>query len=138
LWIAAPALALWASRSPTVGRRLAISDPDAHYLRLTARRTWRYFETFVTAAENNLPPDNFQEDPTPVIAQRTSPTNLGSSPSAPRQPTWVCTCFQQWPRAILAGPGRSKPWRDWKRRSSPCKSSRGSAGISSTGMGHET
>ncbi|MGB5737639.1 MAG: glucoamylase family protein, partial [Thiohalocapsa sp.] len=50
---------------------------DARYLRLTARRTWRYFETFVTAAENNLPPDNFQEDPTPGVAQRTSPTNLG-------------------------------------------------------------
>ena len=24
-----------------------------------------------------LPPDNFQEDPKPVIAHRTSPTNLG-------------------------------------------------------------
>ncbi|MEJ2206847.1 MAG: phosphorylase, partial [Gemmatimonadota bacterium] len=27
--------------------------------------------------ENALPPDNFQEDPEPVIAHRTSPTNLG-------------------------------------------------------------
>jgi len=77
LWLTAPALALWASRAPTVGRRLAVSDPDARYLRRTARRTWRYFETFVTAAENNLPPDNFQEDPTPLVARRTSPTNLG-------------------------------------------------------------
>jgi cyclic beta-1,2-glucan synthetase len=77
LWLTAPAIALWASRAPTVGRRLAVSDQDARYLRLTARRTWRYFETFVTAAENNLPPDNFQEDPTPGVAQRTSPTNLG-------------------------------------------------------------
>ena len=24
-----------------------------------------------------LPPDNFQEDPTPVVAHRTSPTNIG-------------------------------------------------------------
>ena len=24
-----------------------------------------------------LPPDNFQEDPRPVLAHRTSPTNLG-------------------------------------------------------------
>ena len=24
-----------------------------------------------------LPPDNFQEDPTPVLAHRTSPTNIG-------------------------------------------------------------
>ena len=24
-----------------------------------------------------LPPDNFQEEPTPVVAHRTSPTNIG-------------------------------------------------------------
>jgi cyclic beta-1,2-glucan synthetase len=46
-------------------------------LRLTARRTWRFFETFVTTADHMLPPDNFQEDPAPVLAHRTSPTNLG-------------------------------------------------------------
>ncbi|BDC43774.1 glycosyl transferase [Paraburkholderia terrae] len=77
LWLAAPALAMWASRSPTVGQRLAMSDSDARDLRLIARRTWRFFETFVTPAENMLPPDNFQEDPKPVVAHRTSPTNLG-------------------------------------------------------------
>ena len=46
-------------------------------LRLTARRTWRFFETFVTPAEHALPPDNFQDDPEPLIAHRTSPTNIG-------------------------------------------------------------
>ena len=46
-------------------------------LRLVARRTWRFFETFVTDADHMLPPDNFQEDPAPVLARRTSPTNLG-------------------------------------------------------------
>ena len=46
-------------------------------LRLIARRTWRFFETFVTAEDHMLPPDNFQEDPVPVVAHRTSPTNLG-------------------------------------------------------------
>ncbi|HYM82062.1 MAG TPA: glucoamylase family protein, partial [Candidatus Limnocylindria bacterium] len=40
-------------------------------------RTWRFFETFVTPADHSLPPDNFQEDPKPVLAHRTSPTNLG-------------------------------------------------------------
>ena len=29
------------------------------------------------AADNWLPPDNFQEDPTPEVAHRTSPTNIG-------------------------------------------------------------
>ena len=44
---------------------------------MIARRTWRFFETFVGAEDNWLPPDNFQEDPVPVIAHRTSPTNIG-------------------------------------------------------------
>ena len=31
----------------------------------------------MTAEDNFLPPDNFQETPRPVIAHRTSPTNIG-------------------------------------------------------------
>nr|WP_107990850.1 glucoamylase family protein [Breoghania corrubedonensis] len=77
LWLAAPVFALWVSRSPKAGPRLAVSDPDATELRLIARRTWRFFETFLTPEENMLPPDNFQEDPKPVVAHRTSPTNIG-------------------------------------------------------------
>jgi len=77
LWLAAPAIALWSSRSPPVARQLALSRADATGLRLIARRTWRFFETFVTPAENSLPPDNFQETPRPVVAHRTSPTNIG-------------------------------------------------------------
>ena len=77
LWIASPAIARLASLSPLVAGRLPISAADAHALRLTARRTWRFFESFVTAADNMLPPDNFQEDPLPVLAHRTSPTNMG-------------------------------------------------------------
>ena len=47
------------------------------FLRRTARKTWYFFETFVTAQENWLPPDNFQEVRAPTIASRTSPTNIG-------------------------------------------------------------
>ena len=50
---------------------------EAASLRLIARQTWRFFETFVTEADNMLPPDNFQERPEPVVARRTSPTNIG-------------------------------------------------------------
>ena len=35
------------------------------------------FEVFVTAEENWLPPDNFQEKPADGVASRTSPTNIG-------------------------------------------------------------
>ncbi|MFL9828683.1 GH36-type glycosyl hydrolase domain-containing protein [Rhodoplanes sp. SY1] len=77
LWLAAPALAERASRSPRIAGRAAASDRDAQALRLVARRTWRFFETFVTPDDGMLPPDNFQEDPRPVVAHRTSPTNMG-------------------------------------------------------------
>ena len=77
LWLLSPAVARWVSLPPaaSIGRRLA--DPQRQMLRLIARRTWRFFETFVTPADHMLPPDNFQEDPAPVLAHRTSPTNLG-------------------------------------------------------------
>ena len=77
LWTAAPAIARGISVSPLVAGRLPVSPSELQYLRLVARRTWRFFETFVTADDNMLPPDNFQEDPHPVVAHRTSPTNLG-------------------------------------------------------------
>ena len=75
-WIVSPAIASWASRVTAANRPVA-SHADAQALRKTARRTWRFFETFVTPADTMLPPDNFQEDPAPVLAHRTSPTNVG-------------------------------------------------------------
>jgi cyclic beta-1,2-glucan synthetase len=77
LWLVAPAVARWASLSPAVAGSNPLSDKDLRSLRLIARRTWRFFETFVTATDHSLPPDNFQEEPQPVVAHRTSPTNLG-------------------------------------------------------------
>ena len=77
LWLLSPAVARWISLPPRPGRRAVLSDEQARALRRTARRTWRYFETFVTPVENDLPPDNFQESPTPAVAHRTSPTNIG-------------------------------------------------------------
>ena len=77
LWLASPAIAYFISRSPHDAARLTMSEGEAKTLRLTARRTWRYFETFVTNLDNHLPPDNFQEIPAPAIAHRTSPTNIG-------------------------------------------------------------
>jgi len=50
---------------------------DVGNLRRIARRTWYFYETFATAEHNQLPPDNFQEEPEPLVARRTSPTNIG-------------------------------------------------------------
>ena len=77
LWVAAPAVARWVSIPPPVDDAEPISAADSRALRSIARRTWRFFERFVTADDRFLPPDNFQEDPKPVIAHRTSATNIG-------------------------------------------------------------
>jgi cyclic beta-1,2-glucan synthetase len=77
LWLAAPAIAWRISQTPPAKARSELSAGQQRELRLIARRTWRYFETFVTTEDNHLPPDNFQEDPRSVVAHRTSPTNIG-------------------------------------------------------------
>ena len=77
LWLLAPAVARWISLPRATRQRAAMTPSDAQALRQIARRTWSFFEEFVTPLDNMLPPDNFQEDPAPVVAHRTSPTNLG-------------------------------------------------------------
>ncbi|HXC63424.1 MAG TPA: glycosyl transferase, partial [bacterium] len=77
LWLASPLLARAFSlpRKPPI--HSGLDDGQAARLYQAARRTWHYFDTFVDAAVNHLPPDNFQEDPLPALAERSSPTNLG-------------------------------------------------------------
>src|SRR5881628_1127683 len=94
LWVASPAVARWISvpRRTAALPRLAAADADA--LRLIARRTWRFFATFVGPDDHALPPDNFQETPSPVVAHRTSPTNIGLyllSTVAARDFGWIGT-----------------------------------------------
>jgi cellobiose phosphorylase len=76
LWLAAPWIAWWISQ-PIESLAPDLTAGQLTFLRHTARKTWHFFETFVTAQENWLPPDNFQEVPAPTIASRTSPTNMG-------------------------------------------------------------
>ena len=76
-WQLSPLLAWWISQPSRVAESQPVSDVDAQALRLVGRRAWHYFDRFVTAADNMLPPDNFQEEPWPVVAHRTSPTNIG-------------------------------------------------------------
>jgi cyclic beta-1,2-glucan synthetase len=76
MWVAAPLIAHWASTPRTIAVAAPLTVDERDELRLTARRTWRYFEQFVTEEDNWLPPDNYQED-VGVVAHRTSPTNIG-------------------------------------------------------------
>jgi cyclic beta-1,2-glucan synthetase len=77
LWILSPLIAWYVSQSAETEDRLLVAEPVSASLRAIARRTWRYFETFVTEEHNFLPPDNYQEIPEPTVANRTSPTNIG-------------------------------------------------------------
>ena len=76
-WLCAPPIARAVSRPARPADRETLTADDRHRLRIMARQTWSFFDTFVTAEQNMLPPDNFQEIPNAVIANRTSPTNIG-------------------------------------------------------------
>jgi cellobiose phosphorylase len=76
VWLGAPWIAWWISQ-PLASPKPDFSPTQLTFLRRTARLTWHFFDTFVSALENWLPPDNFQEIPAPTIATRTSPTNMG-------------------------------------------------------------
>ena len=77
LWVLSPVLTWRLSVPQRPEEKHRLSRSETRSLRLLARRTWRFFETFVNEEEHFLPPDNFQESPEPVIAHRTSPTNMG-------------------------------------------------------------
>jgi cyclic beta-1,2-glucan synthetase len=77
LWVLSPVLARRISIPARIAESQALTTAETRALRLVARRTWRFFETFVDHEDHALPLDNFQEDPEPVGAHRTSPTNLG-------------------------------------------------------------
>lgn len=76
LWLLAPYTAWLVSRPEREGRH-EFGEEERTELRVLARQTWRYFEEFAVAADNYLPPDNYQADPPNGIAHRTSPTNIG-------------------------------------------------------------
>ncbi len=76
LWLVSPVVGWWISR-PLVFPVPDLSVDQRAFLRASARQTWRFFAEFVGPGDNWLPPDNFQEYPAPVIASRTSPTNIG-------------------------------------------------------------
>ncbi len=76
LWLISPLIGWWISQ-PLVAVQPALSEAQQAFLHGLARNTWRYFEERVNEQEHWLPPDNVQERPAPMVANRTSPTNIG-------------------------------------------------------------
>jgi len=78
LWVVAPFVTWWVSKlTPKPVSKL--TSEQTIFLHKIARKTWSFFEQFVSPEDNWLPPDNFQEQPAELIAHRTSPTNIGLS-----------------------------------------------------------
>ncbi|MFL5561875.1 MAG: GH36-type glycosyl hydrolase domain-containing protein, partial [Gemmatimonadaceae bacterium] len=76
LWILSPSVAQALSKPALLlTQRLSAANQEAAVR--YALLHWRFFDHFVSEDTNWLAPDNFQEDPTPVVAMRTSPTNIG-------------------------------------------------------------
>ncbi|MFT3790430.1 MAG: glucoamylase family protein [Rudaea sp.] len=75
-WFFAPALIAWLARVPA-HEADALDAQQTPFVRQAARRTWAWFEQFVGADDNWLPPDHFQEYPSVKIMHRTSSTNIG-------------------------------------------------------------
>lgn len=80
-----PFALVW-STSPILARALSRAEqPDERRLEHAQREValryallhWRFFERFVDESTNWLAPDNYQDDPAPAVAMRTSPTNIG-------------------------------------------------------------
>lgn len=78
LWAFSPVV-VWAINKPVITKKSILSKDQKAYLRELSRKTWSFFELFLTDEDNWLPPDNLQQYPIPVIAHRTSPTNIGMS-----------------------------------------------------------
>lgn len=75
-WAICPAV-VWLLGRPLLANRTRLSNKQLLYLRKLTRKTWGFFENYVTAEDNWLPPDNHQNHPIAVTAHRTSPTNMG-------------------------------------------------------------
>jgi cellobiose phosphorylase len=77
LWLLAPGFAYLLSRPARLRPVVPLDEADRQLVRRLARKSWGYFEDLAGAEDNGLPPDNFQVQPGPVVAHRTSPTNIG-------------------------------------------------------------
>jgi cyclic beta-1,2-glucan synthetase len=75
-WIASPEIAHRLSE-PSVRADLELTAAEREVALRLARSHWGFIERFANESTHWLVPDNFQETPQPVLATRTSPTNIG-------------------------------------------------------------
>ena len=77
-WLCAPIIMCKISKKNKIENALdKINADEKKYLLNIGYKTWLYFKENLTAKDNFLPPDNYQEDRKPKLVMRTSSTNIG-------------------------------------------------------------
>ena len=57
--------------------KIKIEAKEKEELTDVAKRTWAFFDTYMNAENNFLPPDNYQERRKFLVTRHTSSTNIG-------------------------------------------------------------
>lgn len=78
IWVVAPFFMWFISRDICVECIPVKKEIESDVLRI-AKKTWKFFETYLTEEYNYLIPDNYQSNRKEKIDVRTSPTNIGFS-----------------------------------------------------------
>ena len=79
-WAIIPVMAWYISKQ--IDKQAAIDkldEKEKQYVLEIGKRTWSFFEEYLTKENNYLIPDNYQEDRKEKIVPRTSSTNIGLS-----------------------------------------------------------
>lgn len=80
LWILTPAIMWYISKKIEKEKAInQLNSKEKAYVLEIGKRTWDFFETYLTEENNYLIPDNYQEDRKIKIVPRTSSTNIGLS-----------------------------------------------------------
>ncbi len=110
IWAATPLWIWWTSRLQPDRHYDNVANADRGYLLEVARDSWRLFERYVGEETHHLPPDNVQMTPHVMMANRTSPTNIGLyllAVACARRFEWITPR-----RCWSAANERSRRWRN--------------------------
>ena len=76
LWWCSPIVAYLISK-PQDTKKVVVSDSEKEELLEVAQRTWKFFDEYMNAENNFLPPDNYEENRKLKTTPHTSSTNIG-------------------------------------------------------------
>ena len=80
IWIITPGVMCYISITPREREKIEeITEKEENYILKVAKRTWDFFEEYLTKENNYLIIDNYQEGRSPQTVSRTSSTNIGLS-----------------------------------------------------------